>query len=127
LGALSVWAFLCLLLLQSLTGLISDDEIASTGPLSHLVAGSWVARASAWHIGLGLNLLLALVFIHVLAIIFYQFVKRQSLVQAMLHGDQEHEGQHPASVDSWAARIKALLLALVCAVLVGGLVLRFGN
>ena len=126
-GALSVWAFLLLLLLQSLTGLISDDEIASTGPLSHLVAGTWVERASAWHIGWGLNVLLALVAIHVLAIIFYQFVKRQALVQAMLHGDQEHEGQHPSSIDSWPTRIKALLIALACAVLVGGLVLRYSN
>jgi hypothetical protein len=92
-----------------------------------LVAGTWVERASAWHIGWGLNVLLALVAIHVLAIIFYQFVKRQALVQAMLHGDQDHEGQHPSSIDSWPARIKALLIALACAVLVGGLVLRYSN
>lgn len=126
-GAFSVWAFLCLLLLQSFTGLISDDEIASTGPLSHLVSGSWVSRASSWHIGWGLNLLLTLVAIHLLAIIFYQFVKRQALVQAMVHGDQVHDGQYPASEDSWLSRLKAALILLACALLVGGLVLRYGN
>lgn len=127
LGAFSVWAFLLMLALQGLTGLISDDEIASTGPLAYLLEGAWVSSATSWHKGLGLNLLLALLALHLLAIVFYQFIKRQALVQAMVHGDQLHEGQHPNSTDTTATRLKALLIALLCAALVAGVIWRYGN
>lgn len=126
-GAFSVWAFLLMLLLQGITGLFSDDEIASTGPLTHLASGTWVERASSWHIGWGINVLLGLVMLHTFAIVFYQFIKRQALVQAMVHGDQTHEGQHPASTDTTATRLKALLIALLCAALVAGVIWRYGN
>ncbi len=126
-GAFSVWAFLLMLLLQSITGLFSDDEIASTGPLTHLASGTWVERASSWHVDWGFNVLLGLVALHILAIIFYQFIKRQALVQAMVHGDQMHEGQHPASTDSTATRLKALVIALLCAALVAGVIWRYGH
>ena len=49
LGALSVWAFLLLLSVQVATGLVADDEIATTGPLNAHVGSHLARRASGWH------------------------------------------------------------------------------
>ena len=46
LGTLSVWAFLLLLSAQVATGLVADDEIATTGPLNARVSGHLARRAS---------------------------------------------------------------------------------
>ena len=48
-GSLSVLAFLVVLSAQVATGLVSDDEIATMGPLSHLVSNAVVAAATAFH------------------------------------------------------------------------------
>lgn len=127
LGAFSVWGLLALLSLQGLSGLFSDDEIASTGPLSHTVSGMWVERATSWHTSWGLNVLLALVALHVHAIFFYQRVKKQALLPAMLHGDQDHELAHPASEDTRRTRSLALFLFLLSVAAVTALIWRYGN
>lgn len=118
LGAGSVFALLFFLLAQVATGLISDDEIASSGPLSSLVSGTWVSQATWYHRNVGKPVLIVLVVLHVAAILFYLWRKRQNLVRPMLLGDKEVEQPVPASRDDALTRLLAALLLAICAGLV---------
>ena len=72
LGAFSVFALITLLLVQVGTGLISDDEIATTGPLNRYVASATGIAATGWHKGYGQWILLGLVALHIVAIVVYK-------------------------------------------------------
>jgi cytochrome b len=113
LGALSVFALMTTLLLQVGTGLISDDEIAFFGPLVRFVDGSTVGKATSFHKHIGQWLVLALVALHLLAIVVYQFIKRENLVGPMVHGDKCVPDVLPASRDGVAQRLLALALAVL--------------
>ena len=112
-GAWSVFAMLALLLAQVASGLLSDDE-GSTGPLSRFVSNSAVSLASNYHANIGKWLLLALVVLHIAAIVYY-LLHKHKLVGAMLHGDKDLVTAVPPSRDDAASRIGALALLLVCA------------
>lgn len=118
LGAGSVFALLLFLLAQVATGLVSDDEIASSGPLSSLVSGAWVSQATWYHRNVGKMVLIVLMVLHVAAILFYLWRKRQNLVRPMLLGDKEVEQQVPASRDDARSRLLAIVLLALCASLV---------
>jgi cytochrome b len=110
LGSLSVWAFLLLLSLQVATGLMADDDIATTGPLNAHVAGRLAKRASGWHSGWGADLILALIGLHVLAIGWYTLRRRAPLLRAMWNGDKTLPPDTPASRDDLGRRLLALAL-----------------
>jgi cytochrome b len=116
-GALSVFALLALLLLQVGTGLFSDNEIDSIGPLNQFVSGVTAQLATSWHKGWGKTLLLVLVGLHIAAIIFYAVKKKLNLVGPMVHGDKMLPAATPASRDGWAQRALALVLLLAFAAL----------
>jgi hypothetical protein len=59
--------------------------------------------------------LIALIALHVLAVLFYTLVKRQGLVQTMWHGVREWPVDAVASVDTWPRRLGALLIVCVIA------------
>lgn len=118
LGALSVFAMLGILLLQVGTGLVSDDEIANAGPLSHLVSSALSSTATSYHKTFGKLALLTLIALHVAAILYYQLRLRHRLVQAMLHGDQISDHASPPSRDDWRTRLLALVLFAGCGTLV---------
>jgi cytochrome b len=88
LGGLSVIALLGLLLVQATTGLFVDDDIANKGPLADKVSGAWVALATKVH-RLNKWVLGAMVLLHVCAIIFYTYKKKQKLVGPMISGERE--------------------------------------
>jgi cytochrome b len=110
LGALSVFAMLAVLIAQVGSGLLSDDEIAFSGPLSRFVPGDTVALATAYHAHWGQHLLYALVALHLLAILFYAW-RGRGLVRAMVTGDKQLPEPLPASRDTAATRLLALALA----------------
>jgi cytochrome b len=115
LGALSVFALLAVLLAQVGTGLISDDEIATFGPLVRFVSGETVSAATGYHKDVGKLLIFALVGLHVLAIGVYRFIKHQALTRAMVTGDKQLPEALPASRDTTGTRLLALGVLLVCA------------
>jgi cytochrome b len=115
LGSLSVFALLGLLALQVATGLVADDEIASVGPLNRFVSNALAGQATHWHKDYGQWILLALVALHVAAIVYYLLGKKRNLVRPMLGGDKTLPAGTPASTDSGATRALALLLAALCA------------
>lgn len=122
LGALSVLALLAVLLAQVTTGLFSDDEIAFFGPLVRFVSGDTVSLATSYHKNVGKFIVLGLVVLHIAAILFYRFGKRQDLITPMWTGDKLSDAPLPASRDTSAQRAFALLVWAVCATLVYGLV-----
>jgi len=83
LGALSVVALLAVLLLLALTGLFANDDIAFEGPLYALVdkdLSDWITKIHHWFE----PVILILVGLHVAAIAFYTWVKKQPLVRPMI-------------------------------------------
>ncbi len=115
LGAWSVFALLAMLVVQVSTGLIADDEISNNGPLTRYVATATSLAATSWHKGYGQWIIITLVVLHVGAIAFYWFRRRQNLVGAMLHGDKLLTEDVPASIDTPTSRLLAVALALACA------------
>lgn len=88
LGGLSVVALLGVLAAQVGTGLIIDpDDYINVGPLAEYVGSDWNSWALRWHHRFGL-LLAILVGLHVAAILFYRFWKREDLVTPMITGRQ---------------------------------------
>lgn len=117
LGALSVLAMLLVLLLQVGSGLMTDDAIFHAGSLVSHVPSGWVDIASSYHKQWGQWLVLGLIALHLLAIVFYVRVKRQTLIRPMVTGDTSVDGHMPASRDGWVQRVTALVVAAVCAAL----------
>jgi cytochrome b len=109
-GSLSVCAFLLLLSAQVATGLVADDEIATTGPLNAHVGRHLARRASGWHAGWGADLILALVALHVLAVAWHVWRRREPLLRALWSGDKPLPAPTPASRDDGATRLLALAI-----------------
>jgi cytochrome b len=86
LGALSVIALLTLLVAQVTLGLFAVDiDGIESGPLSSHVsfdAGRYCAKLHARNF----NFLLAIVILHVAAVLFYLVYKRENLIAGMVHG-----------------------------------------
>ncbi len=120
LGAWSVLALLAALLVQAGTGLFANDEIATEGPLSKLVSGATASLMTRVH-SLNQNVIYALVALHVAAIAFYFFAKRENLVAPMITGDKRGIATEPARDDA-LMRARAALLALLAAGLVAYIV-----
>ena len=126
LGALSVFGMLGALALQAGTGLFSDDEIFASGPLTRFVSNDTVSQASGYHAEIGQYLVLALIALHLLAIAFYVFVKKNRLVRPMIAGDKVMSAPAPAARDDTITRLAAMAVLALCAAAVTWLV-RLGG
>jgi cytochrome b len=115
LGAFSVFALLGLLAVQVATGLVADDEIATTGPLNRFVSSASASLATSWHKTFGQVLILTLVGLHVAAIGWYFWRKKRNLVRPMWNGDKPLPPGTPASADSALTRAIAAVLFGACA------------
>ncbi len=125
LGAGSVFALLGFLIAQVGSGLMSDDEIAFSGPLTRFVSSATVEKASWYHTEVGQWIVIGLVALHVAAILFYAW-RRHNLVAPMILGDKHLPHALPSSRDDAASRIGAALLFAACAAAVAWLV-SLGN
>jgi cytochrome b len=122
LGSASVFAMLAMLIAQVATGLVADDEIATTGPLNRFVSTSLGLAATAWHKGPGFGIIVALVVLHILAVVFYRVRKRQDLIGPMWSGDKVLPAAVPGSVDDRMSRVRALAVIVASAGLVAAVV-----
>jgi len=108
LGAGMVVLMLLLLLVQVTTGLFSTDDIAYVGPYNPSVSHALAEKLTGFH-HKNFNLILAAVVLHLAAIIFYTFVKKEPLVPAMFHGHKpaDYVSAHEAIPSSqlWKALI----------------------
>ena len=107
LGALGVLAILLLVALQVLTGLFSNDDIFIEGPLAHLISYDLSLEITEIHEAV-FNLLLLVVATHILAVLYHQKIRKEPLIQSMLHG------RKPSSLAVTESKtpIAALIIAL---------------
>jgi cytochrome b len=117
-GALSVFVLLAVLLAQVFSGLTSDDEITSAGPLVGFMSSAWINSATFYHTNVGKLLLFGLLALHIGAIFFYRLIKKQDLVRPMISGDKEVGLVSVGSKDTAATRLLAMLILIGSAVLV---------
>lgn len=122
LGALSVLAMLVVLLAQVGTGLVADDEISFTGPLNRFVASAKALKATWYHKEVGQLLIIALVLLHLAAVLFYLWKKRDNLIRPMVIGDKQLDHAALSSRDDTVTRLAALVLLGACAAAVAWLV-----
>jgi cytochrome b len=112
-GGWMVLFMLLVLLAQAGTGLFSDDEIATQGPLAEKVSNAVVARMSSFHHTNGWVIAVA-VGVHVLAIAFYWFGLKDNLVKPMWSGWRAVDAgvEQPPMRAAWLA---AILLGIASA------------
>lgn len=118
-GALSVWALLGLLAVQVATGLVADDEIATTGPLNRFVSSGVANAASTWHEEVGKVALIVLSVVHVAAVLYYLWRRKKNLLAPMVHGDAAAPVGTPASQDGAGQRLLAAAVLLAAATFAG--------
>jgi cytochrome b len=121
LGAYSVLSMLLALLAQAASGLMSDDEVLSAGPLVHKVPEGLVRVMSYLHTGPVKLVVILLVCMHLLAIAWYRLRRQENLISPMILGDKKLERCAVASRDDCQARGLAVFLVLACAALVAAL------
>lgn len=112
LGALSVLAMLVVLKVQIATGLLNaDDDGLENGALSHLVSEDAAEVAHDLHEDL-FNVLLALIALHVAAILFY-WLRGKNLLGPMVSGHGElPEGAEPMRPGKWWMALACLVVAV---------------
>lgn len=118
LGAAFVFAMLAALLAQAASGLFTDDEIAFTGPLNRFVSNATGVTATWYHKDVGQWMLVALVVLHIGAVLYYLVGKKDNLIKPMITGDKRLDAPVAASRDDTRSRLGALLLLGLCAGLV---------
>ncbi|MBV8636052.1 MAG: cytochrome b/b6 domain-containing protein [Burkholderiaceae bacterium] len=109
-GSLSVLIILLVLLAQAVSGLFANDDIASEGPLAKLVAKEVSDRLSWFHAELNSVIIYGLAGLHVAAVAYYFFVKRENLLKPMITGDKEGLDAEVAARDDGRDRLLALVL-----------------
>lgn len=112
LGSLSVFAMLAVLVLQVATGLVADDAITYAGPLAHTVSGAMSGLATGWHAEWGKWVVIALIVLHLAALLYYAMVRRHRLVAPMVTGDKVFPSTTPVAPSRDGAGARWLALAL---------------
>ena len=110
LGGWSVVALLTLLLLQAISGLFNSDDILFSGPLYYAAEAQvrdYMGLIHDW----AFDILLALVALHIVSVCYYQFGKKQTLIQPMLFGRAQGREGASAPAATWKALVIVLLLA----------------
>lgn len=113
LGGWSIIAMLFALLIQAGTGLFANDDIVTEGPLFDWVSkatSDWLTRIHK----LNQEVIIALVSIHVLAVLFYFFFKHENLLKPMITGVKQWNGVEPEPTigRTWVAVLIAGLAML---------------
>ncbi len=112
LGALSVLGLLALVGAQAATGLFTNDDIAFQGPFADWVGKELSDRFHGWH-ALLQNGLLALIGVHVAAIVFYARVKKENLVKPMITGWTEAPAAAPPTSRRGGGVVAFVVSALI--------------
>ncbi|MFC3077302.1 cytochrome b/b6 domain-containing protein [Phenylobacterium terrae] len=122
LGGWSVLAMLLALVCQVTFGLFAVDvDGIESGPFSQYVSFDLGRRFAEWH-ELSFNILLALIALHILAVVFYLVVKRDNLIAAMVTGRRlmASEPKEIRFAPWWMAVVGIAIAAVVAYVVMKG-------
>lgn len=113
LGGWMVLILLLTLICQVTTGLLSADvnSYLYDGFLAKYIDSDLAEQFTGWH-KLSFKFLLALISLHLLAIIAYHIFRKQRLVRAMITGRKELEGEVPKLQFTSTITATGILLAL---------------
>lgn len=115
LGGWMVVLMLAMVGSQAFTGLFMIDNSDIYPAIYHgSVSGELVSIFSRFH-RINFDVLLWVICLHVLAILFYVFYKRQNLVQPMITGKKPAAVVPESEAIAGSQLLKALVVALVCA------------
>jgi cytochrome b len=127
LGGWMVIALLLALLFQTGTGLFTNDDVLTDGPLVRLIskdlsdAISSLHRKNAWVVG-------GLALAHIGAVLFYLIALKENLISPMLHGAKAlpatHARNRPDGGAGAGSVTKAMIWFAACAAAVAWLVTR---
>ncbi|HTV49994.1 MAG TPA: cytochrome b/b6 domain-containing protein [Steroidobacteraceae bacterium] len=120
LGGLMVVLMLLLVAFQVSTGLFATDDIAYTGPYNATVTDATAKLLTSLH-HRNFNFIWAAIALHVAAIVYYAFVKKQNLVPAMLTGWKPAEAVPESEAITSSELLKALIVILVASGAVYGI------
>ncbi|MBS1209765.1 MAG: hypothetical protein H6R19_2163 [Proteobacteria bacterium] len=124
LGALSVLALLATLLFQTVSGLfLSDEDFFIEAPLFKYVSGTVSDLFRELHEA-NAGIIFTLIGLHVAAILFYRFIKRDNLITPMLTGSKEVAAEQPAQSGVGGNAWLGLVILAVSAAAVWYLVAR---
>jgi cytochrome b len=113
LGGWSVVLMLLSVAVQATTGLFANDDVMTEGPLASRVSGEASELLTAIH-NYNFYVLLALIALHLIAILFYLLVKRENLIGAMFTGRKYINGVAPAQ-EPMASLLRAAVVLLIVA------------
>lgn len=114
-GGWMVLLMLALIAVQAGTGLFSNDDGDTEGPLTHFVSktrSDWLSHIHS----LNFTLIEGVIVLHVLAIVVYAVLKRQDLVRPMITGKKMMPG------DAIAPHLASPVLALLMLAIAAGVV-----
>ncbi|MGB1201530.1 MAG: cytochrome b/b6 domain-containing protein [Cognaticolwellia aestuarii] len=114
LGSLMVFFMLITILLQAVSGLFMDDDIFTTGPYSGSINSSVESVLVYIHRN-GFNLILAAIALHISAVIFYERVKKQALISAIITGKKSARMVNKKDSISHSKIGLAILISIVVA------------
>ena len=120
-GGWSVILLLAASLTVAITGLFSNDEVDTHGPLAARVGDDMSERLTDWH-QQSFDILAVFIGLHLLAILFYRLYKKTDLVKPMITGklaNCEDCNAKPASL-LLAGILYAVCLATVVAIVWSG-------
>jgi cytochrome b len=117
LGGWSVVLMLAAVTVQATTGLFANDEIFTEGPLASRVSGDTSSLLTTIH-RYNVYVLLALIGLHLAAILFYLLVKRENLIGAMFTGRKYVEAGMQARAATTSAWLAVVIFAVVAGVVV---------
>ncbi len=117
-GGWMVVLLLALLLTETISGLLINNDVADEGPLTELMPAPVANALTATH-SIGWDLLAAAVCVHIAAILLYAGVKRQDLVSPMFTGRKALPSEVAAPRRGGALR--AIVLLAISALAVAGL------
>ena len=117
LGGWMVLALLSLLLFQIISGLYSNNDLGFTGPLADSISKECSDLYTKLH-GWSFNIILAAVWLHIIAVFFYVLVKKDNLVKAMVTGKKHAHQAGRIQHLTFSHPVKALLCLAVAGLFV---------
>ena len=109
LGSLSFISFIFALFVLSISGLFSSDDIIYDGPLVYLMPKHtylWTKVHNLFHF-----ILYCLITLHIIAVFYYQFLKKHQIIQQIIDGYSR--GNHFNSIPIKEKILKGIILLLI--------------
>jgi len=111
LGGWSVVVLLLLLIAQATSGLFNSDDVLFSGPLYYWAGSDLRAVMGVTH-EVAFNALLGFIALHIAAVLYHQWRRKENLVQAMVRGSAAGREGSAAPVPWWQAAVIAIALGL---------------